>query len=135
MRQKVEEVVKSCEFCQRYKRLPRSIHGVRQTLSKVGPWDTLGIDIFGPLSTSKNGMRFVIVIIDQFTKWVELFACVSITSERVAEVLVKLVSRFGCPHRILTDRGPQFNSRLIRDLCFRLGVHKVFTSAYRPQAS
>lgn len=134
MREIVEQVVRSCELCQRHKRVPRSFHGVYRSLSKVGPWDTLGIDIFGPLPTARSGVRYVVVVIDQFTKWVELFACKIITTEIIADILVKLISRFGCPRRLLTDRGSQFNSQLLRDLCYRLGVHKVFTSAYRPQA-
>ena len=134
MRQVVSQVVRACTFCQRHKRTPRAYHGIRRTLSKVGPWDTLGIDIFGPLPTASSGFKYIVVVIDQFSKWVELFPCRIVKSEKIADILMSVFHRFGCPRRILTDRGPQFNSKMIRELCLRLGTQKVFTSAYRPQA-
>ena len=130
----VRTIIANCELCQKNKRVHNSFHGIRKSLGKCGPWDTLGIDIFGPLPASQFGFKFIVVVIDQFTKWVELFAVKRIRSEDIANILLKLVYRFGCPRRILTDRGTQFTSQIIRDLCYRLGTRKVFTSAYRPQA-
>lgn len=134
MRETVKVAIETCEICQKKKIGPRLYHGNLRSLTKNGPWDTVGIDIFGPLPQTVRRQRWIIVCIDHFTKWVELTAVTNIKSETVAEILHQLVTRFGCPRRILTDRGAQFISRSIRDLCYILGLKKVFTSAYRPQS-
>jgi len=43
--------------------------------------------------------------------------------------------RFGCPKQILTDRGPEFESELIRQLCLLLGVDKIRTTGYKPSTN
>ena len=44
----------------------------------------------------------------------------------------KVVFRQGPPHRFLTDRGTNFTSKLMTQLCNDLNIHKIFTSSYHP---
>ena len=46
-----------------------------------------------------------------------------------------MIHRHGCPSQLLSDRGTQFVSRLFRRPPDRLGVHKIFASAYHPQTN
>ena len=133
MKATVEAVIGSCDVCQRRKAPSYRLVGPLNRLTKEGPWDTIGIDIYGPLPKAASGHQFIIVCMDHFSKWPELFPCRNITSKEVAQAIYAVVCRHGCPRRILTDLGRQFLSRATKDLCLRLGVHKVFTSAYYPQ--
>ena len=71
------------------------------------------MDILGPFPVSDNGNRYVVMLVDQFTKWVEAYPLPDQTAERVARVVVdNFISRFGSPLVIHTDHGPQFESDL-----------------------
>ena len=83
---------------------------------------------------SKSVWALVDQLPENYRTALTLFYVEQARYEEIAEIMFKLVSRFGCPRRLLTDRGTQFISHVLRDPCYRLGTQKVFTSAYRPQA-
>ena len=59
-----------------------------------------------------------------------------ITTNTVADVVVdRVILRHGCPVQLLSDRGTQFTSGLFRRMAERLGIKKIFTSAYHPQTN
>ena len=88
----------------------------------------------GPLPTSTSGNQYVLVIIDHFTKWVELFPLRHIKALNVAKSLLKFVSRHGIPDQILSDRGTNYQSEIIEHLFDLLDIHKTLTAAYHPQS-
>lgn len=61
------------------------------------------MDIVGPLPKSSTGYQFILVIIDYSTRYPDAVALRSITAPRIAEELLKWVSRVGIPREILTD--------------------------------
>ena len=132
----VKKFVAECPKCQVTKIGPRRLVPPLLSLRKQGPWDTVGMDIYGPLPKTKQGYRFILVLIDHFTKWPEIIPMRYITSEAVAEVLTRRIfPRHGTPKCILTDRGPQFVSAVFQKLMKLYGVVKLYTSAYHPQGN
>ena len=84
----------------------------------------------------KGGVRYAVVAIDYFTKWVEVEPLATITSKRVLEFVVKnIVCRFGLPKNIVSDNGTQFNSDLFTNFCEKYGVIKSLSSVAYPQAN
>ena len=57
-----------------------------------------------------GGYRDLIVLIDKFTKWIEVEPVRSITALAAVKVLKGVVSWFGVPNRMITDLGTQFTS-------------------------
>ena len=93
------------------------------------------MDLNGPLPTSVAGNKHVLVVIDYFTKWAELFALPDATAETVAERLLEdVISRFGMPEYLHTDQGSQFESAVFQQLCTLLGIEKTRTTPYHPQS-
>ena len=131
----VRNWARSCQFCQRAK-----IH--RHVVSPLSPFttpdkrfDQIHIDIVGPLPPS-NGYTYLLTCIDRFTRWPEAFPLQCITAEAVAQALVAgWISRYGTPSTITTDRGSQFESQLMRQLCELLGAKRCRTTAYHPSAN
>ena len=63
-------------------------------------------DILGPFNTSEDGNRYVLMMIDQFTKWAEMAAIPEQSALTIAEkFVVNFVVTFGCPLEVHTDQG------------------------------
>ena len=71
-------------------------------------------DIMGPLPAAAGGCRYVLVVTDLFTKWVEAFPLKSTDSVTLASVLVdEVICRYGVPHYLHSDQGANFVSAVI----------------------
>lgn len=130
---KAREAVESCAACQQRKPSQRKYGRMASTPPSV-PWKTVAMDFAGPYPRSNSGKAYVLVITDQFTKWVELIA----TEDQLAETVVqafydKIICQHGCPQALLTDNGPQFRSALVESLCAYFNIRKIYSSAYYPQ--
>ena len=83
MQQDPAEFVKKCDSCQRYGNVQRVPGEQMMTISSPWPFVQWGIDIMGPLPQGKRQMKFLLVAIDYFTKWVEAEAFATITETKV----------------------------------------------------
>ena len=125
--------VKNCVECTRRKS-PTPKSGLLGSTPPTEPWRVVAMDFCGPYATDEEGCRFVLVFVDQFTKWVELCP----TKDQLAPTVIRLfyeriVCRHGAPSFLLSDRGPQFKSHAVEAVCAAFGVRKIFSSAYYPQ--
>lgn len=94
-----------------------------------GPFDTIGVDAVGPFPVTKSGNRYLIVFTDFLTKWPECFAVPTIDAPVVADLFVnEIIGSHGAPRKLLSDRGTNFLSKLIREVCLL-----VNTTAFHPQ--
>jgi hypothetical protein len=128
--------VAACEDCQKFKynniptATPMQLHEVME------PWHTIGIDIMGPFPATARQKRFLLVIVDYFTRWVEIFPMRATTSIEIAEVLINQVfTRYGLPRYILSDNGPQFVSNLFNEFCRLMAIQRKLTANYHPQTN
>ena len=94
------------------------------------------LDILGPFNTSNSGNNYVLMMVDQFTKWVEMAALPDQSAESVAEqFLVHFIVTCGCPLEVHTDQGRNFDSDLFRALCSALDIAKTRTTPYHPSSN
>jgi len=129
----VQDFSKQCAVCQKAKRKPSKALGKLQLFSATRPFQRVGIDLFGPLPETPRKNKFVLVIQDAFTRWVEYIPCADMKSETVANLYFEnVICRFGCPETILSDRGSSFlSSEFFAALNRRLGsVRLARTSSY-----
>jgi hypothetical protein len=84
----------------------------------------------------KGGVQFVVVVVDYFTKWVEVGPLVNITSKSIERFLWKnVVCYYGVPHAFVTDNGKQFYCEPFRKWCAELHIRNYFSSPGHPQAN
>ena len=104
---------------------------------RVGyPMDRLGVDILGPLPLSEKQNKYILVLGDYFTRWMEAFPLPDQRVETVAHALVhRFVAIFGCPLEIHTDQGKNFESDLFQEVCRLLQVKKSRTTPYHPSSN
>ena len=106
------------------------------TITSPWPFAQWGIDIVGPLPLGKGQVKFLLVTIDYFTKWVEAEALAMITEARIQNFVWKnIICRFKIPLTIISDNGRQFDSQGFRDFCSGLGIKNQFSSPGHPQAN
>jgi transposase InsO family protein len=125
--------IEACPECNRNKKPSRSPRAGLGVYHAGCPMERVHVDLLGPFSESRQGNRYVLMVIDQFTKWLECYVLPDQTAERVAQTLVEqFISRFGCPLQTHTDQGANFESDLFRSVCRLLGITKTRTTAHRP---
>ena len=90
----------------------------------------------GPLPQGKRHVKFLLVAIDYFTKWVEAEALPTITEAKIHNFVWKnIICRFGIPRTIISNNRRQFDSQNFRDFCSGLGIKNQFSSPRHPQAN
>ena len=98
-------------------------------------FDVWGIDFMGPF-VSSHGMKYILVVVDYVSKWVEAIALANNEGKSVTGFLKKnIFSRFGTPREIISDGGFHFCNRLFKGLLEKYGVRHNVATPYRPQTS
>ena len=105
-------------------RIPINVH--KFTTAGEILFDVLNIDFIGP---SPDGIH-VLVIVDSFSRWTELFHCKDSTAESACRCLLEHFGRFGSPNLIRSDRGPHFANELIEKFLLAVGTTHNLTLAY-----
>ena len=95
----------------------------------------LCIDTIGELPATEptNGYKYVLVIVDTFTRWIELYPLRTTGAVEAADALLVHFCRFGEPAQIQSDRGAQFVNSLIEVLVQRSNIQHVLSLAYSKQ--
>ena len=97
--------------------------------------ERIAIDISGPYNVSKKGNKYLLVVSDYFTKWVDAIPLKTQEATYVAEELVnRFISSFGVPLQLHSDRCINFQSKVFQEVCSLLGIEKTRTMARRPQS-
>ena len=128
------EVAQSCPQCQL-----GSDYGHRLkttgTIQSRGPWDTLSMDIVGPLPADHRH-EFLIVFVDCYSRYTILVPAGNHTASTVSDTLLRhVIPYFGTPRRLLSDRGREFVGDVWGRLMRSLGVQCVLTSPYHPEGN
>jgi transposase InsO family protein len=132
----ITNYVLTCNICNRYKNAHANPRHALQAYHAGSPMERLHIDILGPFNQSDDNNCYVLMMIDQFTKWVEMAAIPEQSALLTAEKgLVHLIATFGCPLEIHTDQGRNFESKLFGSLCELLEIAKTRTTPYRPSSN
>ncbi|KAJ3524273.1 hypothetical protein NMY22_g11070 [Coprinellus aureogranulatus] len=138
MRKFIKEFVQGCAECQQYK---INRHPIKPTLLPIPgpisdrPFTQLSMDFITDLPPS-NGYDSIMAVVDHgLTKGVILEPCnKTITAEQTAEIFLRRVfANFGLPDKVISDRGPQFVSKVFRDLLERLKIEPSLSTAFHPQ--
>ncbi|KAL5538900.1 hypothetical protein UlMin_046252 [Ulmus minor] len=128
--------VQKCDKCQRFSTIPHQPPEELTPVSSPWPFAKWGIDLIGPLPTARGQLKYAVVAIDYYTKWVEAEALAKITEQNVTNFIWKhIICRFGIPRELVSDHGTQFENERLRATCRNLGITKIFSSPAHPKSN
>ncbi|KAI5335007.1 hypothetical protein L3X38_025140 [Prunus dulcis] len=136
MHQDANTLVKKCDKCQRFSNvlyIPAEPLTLIVSLWPLAQW---GLDLIGPMPQGKGQVKYVVVAVDYFTKWVEAEALTTITAARMEDFIwTRICCQFGIPYAIITDNSKQFDSKIFRQFCTCLKINLFFASPAHPQSN
>ncbi|GJY25945.1 reverse transcriptase domain-containing protein [Tanacetum coccineum] len=136
MHRDARDMIRACNDCQIHRPVPRNPQQPLTPITAPWPFYKWGIDIAGPFPEGPRKVKFLIVAMDYFTKWIEAKAVATITGNQVKKFMWdNIVCRFGLPGKIISDNGKQFNDNPFKDWCEKLNIAQRFTSVKHPQSN
>ncbi len=130
------EYVQCCHVCNQNKKLNTTPRAPLREFHSGFPMERVHLDILGPFNKSTSGNVYILMIICQFTKWLDIIPLTDQTAETVArEFLAKVISYFGCPLEIFTDQGSNFQSNLFKAFCDLMEITRKRTTPYHPSGN
>ena len=129
LRSHIKQYILLCPCCQKMSMIKVPILTHPFTTSRYYPMECLNIDYIGPFPDK----GYVMVIIDTFTRWVELFHSPEATGHNAAQNLFQHFGRFGAPTQIRSDRGSHFVNSTIAEFLSLVGTQHCLTLAYSSQ--
>lgn len=126
----VEQYIRSCPCCQKMSQIRIPIQTHPFTVGKYNPMETINIDSIGELPEDIYGNKYILVMIDCFTRWVEIFPIPDLTALTAARCLLAYVGRFGVPSQIKSDGGTQFVNGIITEFTNLLNSLHTVSLAY-----
>lgn len=126
----------ACDTCQRNVKDHGKPKEALHPLPLVGPFQRWSMDFIGRLPLSSNGNRWIITAIDHGTRWPVARAVPEATTLEVAKFLYEtILTCFGCPVEVLTDRGSNFMSEVLGKYLEFQKIKHLRTSAYHPRTN
>ena len=122
MKDHVRTFIRLCPCCQKMDVAKRQTTTQLYNLSARAPHELINIDTLEINQVDECGYSHIIVVIDCFSRWVELFPVKSLTGEEAALKLIEHFSRYGPPVAIKTDNGTQFLNGIIQQVTKYFGV-------------
>ena len=136
LRADVRSFIKNCHVCQKMSQ-DKSISQINPfTLATVEPMQRVYMDTIGPINSDQavidanEGMNFVLVIIDAFTRFIQTYPIKSTSAASALYSFTQWISNFGVPSEIVTDNGTQFANELIEEFCELANIDPTTIHAY-----
>lgn len=131
----VKQWCKKCTVCASSNGPQKKPRAPMRQYNVGSPFERIAIDVAGPFPETDVGNKYIVVVMDYFSKWVEAYALPNQEAATIADALVQnWICRFGVPLELHSDQGRNFESALFQELCRVLNIHKTRTTALHPQS-
>ena len=131
-RRDVQSFINSCDCCIKMNERKMSSHIQKYTTSEYGVMQCISVDAIHMPTKTKNGNRYVLTIIDAFTRYVALYAIKDLTAQTAAKTLVNHFCVYGVPEKITTDNSTEYDD-VFSETIEILKTEKYRTHAYSHQ--
>lgn len=131
----VKDYVRKCIKCQKMKHCRYFKAPMEITTTASHAFDKIYLDTVGPLDPDIEGYRYILTLQCELTKFVEAYPLKDKQTVSIAKTFVNnFILRFGVPNTIATDRGTEYISAVMEEVCRLLGIQKLVSTAYHHES-
>lgn len=131
----IKNYVDECETCVKVKYNQNPLKVKLSTRVLYSPWTQLSIDTVVTQTRTKKGNSCVLVVLDHYTKYLELFPVRARNGKTVVRILDTVFDRWGTPKVIITDNGKEFVNGEVASYLKARGVYQMTTPIKHPKAN
>ena len=132
----IDTFCKACDACNEVKRFTRHKAPPFTSWTVRRPVHTVHIDFVGPFQPADTGERWMLTMIDRFSRFVVLAPVHDTLHKTAARTFVDhWCRRFGPPKEVITDNGSHFSGATWLDLKDYLWMKHVRVAVYHPQSN
>jgi hypothetical protein len=132
----IRDKVKQCEICLKCKPVAKRYEGDLISGQTKRAMEKIYVDLAGPLVTSKEGHKYILIAVDDFTKYVWLVPIKDATSRTVISKLQEIIfNNFSPCINLVSDNGPCFTSIQFKKFMFENSINHYRIIPYSPQAN
>lgn len=129
----IKEYIENCSNCQKVSKNRREKY--LWTVKSNAPMEVWQIDLIGPLEMSANNSRFILTIIDNYTKIALAIPLKSKSYQEVLYQLDKIINQYGSPKIIISDNGLEFRNSQAIAICNKFHITWKYSSPHHPQTN
>ena len=128
--------IRKCDICAADKKPVKTPRAPMGSLLAGAPGDCIATDYLGPFPVTDRGNRYILLLTDHFSKYVEILAVPDMSAEVCAAKIVnEFIARWGCPLVIHSDQGRTYESKIFKEMCRMLEIRKSRTSPRNPRGN
>ena len=128
--------VAECKACNVGKRVLNDRAGYMKLFEASKPFEVVHMDIVGPLPVTRSGNRFILTMMDRYSRMIKMVPLPTVTANCIAmEFRQHWLLNYGIPEQILTDRGTNFTGLIFNILRHLYGFKALFTTSYHPRTN
>ena len=129
----VKTMIKQCQTCAEIK--PKFSNVVNTLIKAARHFERLSVDFKGPLPSKPDGNRYLLTVVDEFSRFVFAFPTKDTSSESAIQCLCSHFSTHGMPEYVCSDWGSAFTSGMYRQFMTERGIAISYSSAYNPRGN
>jgi hypothetical protein len=128
--------IRACVKCQKNSGKKQLKYFPLKPVVASGPFQQWGLDFIGEIHPASSGQhRWILTATDYFTKWIEAIPTRNASHKVIISFLEDIMSRFGCPSKIVTDNAASFKVEPLIKFCEQYGITLVHSTPYYPQGN
>ena len=104
-----------------------------QMIPITWPFAVWGLDMVGPLKGGSHKKKYLLVMVDKFTKWIEAKPVKTAESGPVIDFILEVAHRYGVPHGIITDNGSNFTAEEVKAWCGKWALSSTMPLSITPK--
>ena len=133
--EEVEDLVRKCNGCQRYASRIHQPASALKTIPITWQFPVWCLDMVGPFKPARGNMTHILVMLDKFTKWIEVKQIRKCDGATTVTFLKDIILRYGYPNSIITDNGTNFAEGAFARFCSSKGIRVDIASVAHPESN
>ena len=135
MREHVKRYIHECDTCQKASYGKYNVKVPKYVTGRYTPGERLNIDTIGPFKADEFGNKYILCMVDCFTRYMTLHPLKTLDADEAADAVLSHLSHFGVPCEVLSDGGKQYVNDILQELLECVGTQHIVSTAYSHEES